>query len=257
MKSRVGAESANEMLNFEQSHLGIYQRLAESESISCDLHITSSFDVCLNSDMAGIGRRNFYARRADFPDDMQAYLEISDPEHLERLSGVKGGHWGCVYRVGSLHPYKLVNGLLRRCFEMARERNNFNLQTTTPVTGIEWRSGSWITTTARGSIAASKVIVCCNAYTSSVLPEFTNKIIPVKASCSALALPDVQPEDTPGALRMRQLFTSYSLKNTLSDFDYMISRQDHPRHLIVGGALETHESQPSVWYGNTDDSTQM
>ena len=246
------------MLKFESSHLDYYKALLEKENIRCDFHITSAFDLCLNEKMAEIGQRSFKARQTDFPDDMKPFMEVTDPEHLERLSQVKGALWGCVYKVGSIHPYKLVNGLLLSCFRMAKSGGGeLNLQTHTPVLNIEHASDGWTARTDRGNVTAPKVVVCCNGYTSNLLPQFANKIVPVRGPCSALAIPPRQPASTPSTRIMRPLFTTYSLKNDEHDFDYMISRQESPNHIVVGGGHEAFEHLPDQWYGNTDDSSQM
>ena len=257
MKSRVGAKNANDVLRFESSHIDLFKNLLDKEKISCDFHITTAFDLCLNEKMAKIGKEAFHARKKDWPEDMKAFLEIDDPEHLERLSQTKDAHWGCAYKVGSIHPYKLVNGILRKCFIKAKEGGGeFNLQAHTPVTGLKHGNG-WTVRTDRGRVTAPKVILCTNGYTSHLLPEFTGKIIPLKGACSALAIPPIQPYSTPSNERMRPLFTTYSLKHDEHDFDYMISRQEFPNHIVVGGGHAAFDHEPELAYGNSDDTTQM
>ena len=260
LKARVGAKKANDCLKFESRHLDLFKALLDKEHIECDFHITSAFDLCLNPRMAEVGKAAFNARKADWPDDMRDFLQIDDPDHLERLSQAKDASWGCVYKVGSVHPYKLVTGIFRRCFELAQEGGgNFNLQAHTPVLGLNYAEPSWEVKTQRGVIKTPQAVICTNGYVSNLLPEFTNKIIPLKGACSALAIPPVQPYSTPSNKRMRPFFTTYSLKFDVHDFDYMISRQEYPNHIVVGGG---HQSLPddemmSLTYGVTDDTTQM
>jgi glycine/D-amino acid oxidase-like deaminating enzyme len=258
LKERVGARKANEVLKFESSHLDLYRRLLDKEQIPCDFHITTAFDLCLNDRMAEIGRNAFHERQRDWPEDMKAFLEIEGEEHLERLSQAKDARWGCAYKVGSVHPYKLVNGVLRRCFVLAKNGGgSFNLQTHTPVTRLDHSADGWTAVTERGNVTAPKVVVCANGYVSHLLPEFANKIIPLKGACSALAIPPVQPATTPSNQVMRPLFTTYSLKHDEHDFDYMISRQEFPKHIVVGGGHQAFDHDPLLTYGNTDDTSQM
>jgi len=143
---------------------------------------------------------------------------------------------------------------------MAKDGNGiFNLQTHTPVLSLEEpsSSASWTIKTERGSLSAPIVVICTNGYTSQLLPEFTNKIIPLRGACSALAIPSVQPATTPSNEVMRPLFTTYSIKFSEHDYDYMISRQEYPKHIVVGGAESAHGHDPSLTYGNSDDTTQM
>lgn len=44
----------------------------------------------------------------------------------------------------------------------------------------------WVLTTPRGDIHADEVLLCTNAYTSHLLPSFTDLIVPVRGQMSAL-----------------------------------------------------------------------
>lgn len=46
--------------------------------------------------------------------------------------------------------------------------------------------GSHTLHTPRGTLNASKVIYCSNAYTATLLPEFKGKIAPFRGQCSAI-----------------------------------------------------------------------
>jgi glycine/D-amino acid oxidase-like deaminating enzyme len=86
------------------------------------------------------------------------------------------------FPAGSLWPYKLTIGLLQLCLD-----RGLNLQTTTPALSVfpGNRSG-WVVTTPRGQIHAAKIVFATNAFTSALVPELKDKIIPKRGECSAI-----------------------------------------------------------------------
>lgn len=257
-KAKYGAKLANELTTFETDHLQRYERLLTDEDISCSFHVTTAYDVCLAEPLATTARDAFKARAADWPIDMAQFRELSNPEELQRLSGVKDGIWGAMYRVASIWPYKLATGLLERAFDLAdRGTGSFNLQTRTPVLSIESARGRHLVRTARGDIEAEKVVICTNGYTSNLLHEMTSKIVPIRGTCASLLPPALQPSGTPPADVFRPLFTSFAFKFGGGRGEYMISRQDGKKEIVIGGAKEGYLQNPALWYGNIDDSEQL
>jgi glycine/D-amino acid oxidase-like deaminating enzyme len=123
-----------------------------------------------------------------------------------------------------------------------------NLQTHTPVTQIsEIRDSDGyytIKTQERGSMKAKKIVFATNAYTAGIVPQFTNKIVPVRGICSRIVAPK---ETTP------LLTTSSSVRYGHMLYDYLIPRADGS--IVVGGAKQDFwDSLPHEWYGNVDDS---
>lgn len=261
-KKIYGPQIGNELLNFETGHLERFEKLLSREPIPCAFHVTSGFDVCMSDEMAKVARDSFHARRNDFPADTAGLRELSDPEELQRITGVKGGRWGAMYRVASIWPYKLATGLLERCSELAKAGGgSFNLQTMTPATAIQPSKNSsagHTIVTARGNICTTQVVVCTNGYASNLLPEMANKVIPAKGTCSSLIAPTPQLPNTPSAKVFRPLFTSYALKfGSGGRGEYMISRQEGRKEMILGGAKHAYIDDVSSWYGVTDDSTPL
>jgi len=122
-----------------------------------------------------------------------------------------------------------------------------NLQTHTPVMSISDTpdsEGRWTVTTSRGSVKAKKVVLASNAYTSGIAPQFANKIVPVRGICSRITTPANKPAPT--------LVNTMSLRYKANQYDYLIPRTDGS--IIVGGAKQQFWSDPTHWYGVTDDS---
>lgn len=91
----------------------------------------------------------------------------------------------------SMWPYKLVCWVLEQLVaEYAPEA--FNLQTNTPVTSVakDAATGKWVVQTSRGKVTASQVLLATNGYTSRLLPEFSDLIVPVRGQIGALLPPE-------------------------------------------------------------------
>lgn len=142
-------------------------------------------------------------------------------------------------------PYKFVSHVLTSLLTSNDLNGSFNLQTLTPaeaVTASNSETGSWCIKTPRGTIQAKKVILCTNAYTSHLLPDFADLIVPCRGQMSALIpLPSLQGEG--------RLKTSLGFLGDDAD-DYLIQRPNEKGgHMMFGGGRHMGES-----LGVTDDS---
>ena len=158
----------------------------------------------------------------------------------EQLSGVKGAKGYVSYSAGHLWPYKLICALLQKAVDAG-----VNLQTHTPVTGVSGAPDAEgyyaLTTKERGTVKAKRIIYATNGYTSSILPEFENKIIPVKGLCSHIVPKKPAP----------LLPNSYMIRWSPTEYEYLIPRLDGS--IIVGGARSKFYSDLSSWYNTVED----
>ena len=69
------------------------------------------------------------------------------------------------------------------------KEGRINVQTNTPVTKIDADGSGQVLTTPRGKISARHVMLATNGYTSHLLNEFTDVIVPVRCEMSALHPP--------------------------------------------------------------------
>ncbi|TLD06645.1 uncharacterized protein PgNI_08502 [Pyricularia grisea] len=97
----------------------------------------------------------------------------------------------------TVHPYRLVAWILERLLER-HEADRFALHTHTPVTRLSQRDGggvaadgsdqrNWTLATPRGEISAGRVLLATNGYTSALLPDLEDLIIPVRCQAAAAA----------------------------------------------------------------------
>lgn len=156
------------------------------------------------------------------------------------MSGVKGAKGVITHTSAHLWPYKFVIGLLSIALAAG-----VNLQTHTPVSAVTKEpdaDGLLTLTTERGSVRAKKIVYATNAYTSALLPEFKDKIIPGRGICS-----HITTDKKPSPL----LTNSYSIRWGPSSYEYLIPRLDGS--IIVGGARREYYQDLGVWYGNIED----
>jgi glycine/D-amino acid oxidase-like deaminating enzyme len=154
---------------------------------------------------------------------------------------VKGAKGCFTYTAGHLFPYKLITQLLSKLVA-----SGVNLQTHTPVTAVSHGPDSegYITiTTSRGPVRAKKVVYATNAYTSAVLPEYQNRIIPVRGICSHI---------TPAKKPSQTLHNSYIIRWSATEYEYLIPRLDGS--IVVGGAKTAFYAQDlGAWYNTARD----
>ncbi|KAI1380274.1 FAD dependent oxidoreductase [Hypoxylon crocopeplum] len=236
-----GREAAASIATFEASQVNVIKALVEKEKIDCDFNLTRAYDVIMDAELAVSCKKEFDQLVADgFPTVKDVwYLPAAAAENL---SGVKGAKCAFSFTAGSVWPYKLVTRLL----ELAVERG-VNLQTNTPVTKVsETRDadGNWIVETLRGQIKAKKVVFATNGYTAGILPEFKERIVPVRGICSRIMIPEGKSAPS--------LPYSYSVRHNAKGADYQITRPDGS--IIVGGGRPLYLHKPEEWYNVFDDS---
>ena len=182
---------------------------------------------------------------------------ITDQDELRRKHRVNGAKAATLTAgAGTLWPYKLVAFILEKLIQADR----LNLQTKTPVTKLEPLSmDSSVTVgesppghllhTPRGVIKARHVILATNGYTSHLLPEFSDLIVPERATMTAL-LPPAGSERLEnsygfvGAFGANPVHDDYLNQRPLSDVP------DPRGHFMFGGGYKGRELN---MIGETDD----
>ncbi|KAJ5706151.1 hypothetical protein N7536_001840 [Penicillium majusculum] len=239
LAAEYGPGLAEEVAEFERSHVDAISSLVKSEEIDCDLIVTEAIDVQLNpkecrkakssfDHLPGIGVKS--AERVSFSDQREA----------EERSRVKGAQGCFSYKAGHIWPYKFVLHILGRCVEQGAK-----LYTHTPAQHISSdkdTSGRWTVDTPRGAIKTRHIVFASNAYTSAVLPMYSDKIIPVRGVCCRIV--PTRP--------VKRLTETYTLRWSWSEFDYLIPREDGS--VIVGGAWSKYYRNTGYWYNNANDN---
>lgn len=235
-----GFEVAAECASFEAATLSALKTVIEEEQIDCEFVLTRAVDALMTDAINDRMKAGFDLLRKAGLSVMKDVSYEGGPG-AEQLSGVKGAK-GCVsYSAGHLWPYKLILALLQKAVDAG-----VNLQTHTPVTGVsEDRDAEGyytLTTKERGTLRAKKVAYATNGYTSSILPEFENKIVPVKGICSHIV-----PRRKPAP----HLPNSYIIRWSPTEYEYLIPRLDGS--IVVGGARERYYQDLDSWYNTVED----
>ncbi|KAG8158137.1 hypothetical protein KVR01_011898 [Diaporthe batatas] len=235
-----GFEVAAECASFEAETLAALKTVIEEEQIDCEFVLTRAVDALMTDAINDRMKAGFDLLRKAGLSVMKDVSYEGGPG-AEQLSGVKGAK-GCVsYSAGHLWPYKLILALLQKAVDAG-----VNLQTHTPVTGVSKEPDAegyyTLTTKERGTLRAKKVVYATNGYTSSILPEFENKIVPVKGICS-----HVVPRKKPAP----HLPNSYIIRWSPTEYEYLIPRLDGS--IVVGGARERYYHDLHSWYNTVED----
>ncbi|KAM0542732.1 hypothetical protein ACHAPJ_012665 [Fusarium lateritium] len=234
-----GIEAATEAAEFEAKNLTEVKRVIEKEGLECDFVFTRAVDALMSDTICDKMKSGVDSLRKGGLSVMQDVYFARGAE-AEQLSGVKGAKGCFSYTTGHLFPYKLITQLLSKAVDAG-----VNLQTHTPVTGITTKpdkEGYLTLTTPRGEVRATKIVYATNGYTSSILPEFKDKIIPVRGICS-----HIKPGKSPAPL----LPNSYIIRWSDTKYEYLVPRLDGS--IVVGGARSVYYHDLSSWYDNTND----
>lgn len=239
-----GSRVAEELTKFEMQQVMDVKKLVEKEQIDCDFELTRAIDVYVDPRVANPTIKTYKEMKARgflFSDDLHF---IDNPKRAEQVSGVKGALAAFTFTAASVWPYKLVSHLLRRCLQWGA-----NLQANTPATAISGSTdadGRLTVATPRGEVKARKIVVATNAYTSTLLAEFNDKITPARGIACRIAVPDHDTKLAP------HLNNSYSIRYGPQEYDYLISRTDGS--IVVGGAKQVVLLDEALWHQNINDS---
>ncbi|OTB07006.1 hypothetical protein M426DRAFT_318373 [Hypoxylon sp. CI-4A] len=279
----IYAASAPHIASFELRNFLFLKSLVEEYSIPCDWRSTSGVHAYYSAELFGIIESIISDLNDKYPDlaanvavvtkggkgkdaleGSPAYLLEGERKELTlealRVPNAEGAvvQWNAA----SLWPYKLVAFVLERLLAANKEgsKGSFNLQTNTPVTGLSRvdnpdgnKPSTWTLHTPRGTISASQVLLATNGYTSHLLPQFSDLIVPTRGQVSSLKPPQEPP--TPSDPPLDIAHTYYIAGEPSSAFsrdDYLVQRPPPHAELVYGGGRQHAKGRGvGVW----DDST--
>lgn len=272
--------AAPHIASFELRNYSYLKSLVETYSIPCDWHTTSGVHAYYSASLFELAKDVIKRLGEKYPDVAANVAVVTkgeggspswllDAERKElTLDGLRiPTAEGAVvqWQAASLWPYKLVAFVLEHL--LASESGGFNLQTNTPVTGLQKVSRStnlssasdgdthptWIVHTPRGQITAGTVLLATNAYTSHILPQFADLIVPTRGQIAALKPPQ-EPKEGEPPLDIGHTFymAGDGGGNPIGRHDYLIQRPPPTAELILGGGRHLAKGYAvGVW----DDST--
>lgn len=239
---KYGEEVAASLVMYEHNELYHVEKIIKEYNIDCNFDPRTSCQTFDDPATYKSGLDNFYAfqNNKHIPQDVKDMVKIHFLPESDDTSEHKVGPYSITAPACSLWPYKLITSLLSKCIE-----KGLNLQTYTLVKNIkQTKDNGWLVQTSNGVIKCKKVVCATNAWTRSILPEFKDKIVPVKGVVS-----HIRPKsDTTGKLKFNY-YHSFPLES-----DYVTAHLD--KSMIVGGGGQTYLKQPnsSQMFNSIDDS---
>lgn len=241
-EKRYGKEDAAAIGNFEYNHISALKKVIEENKIDCDFVLTRACNVHLTESAVKGCLKGIEALKKNPFTKVLDDIQLIEGKNAEVTSVCDKSSVSVTFSAGQLWPYKLVKGLLQKCIT-----KGMNVQTYTTVRKIEKQEdGSYIVKTTRGDVKAKKVVLATNAYSATLAPEFSDKIVPVKGTCSHIKVTE-KHDYAP------YLTNTYGINRDFTNHEYLINRPDGS--IIVGGAKPLFLKDKDSWYDNIDDST--
>lgn len=246
--------STPDIAAFELRNYNTVKDYIKKHDISCEWRDLTGCRTFWTKQLAEAAAREVQELKHADPELGKEVTVISKDEELRKHMVSGASVATLTAKAASLWPYKLVAFTLE---ELIRS-GDLNLQTKTPVTKIERQKNDsdirsnigWSLHTPRGIIEARHVILATNAYTSHLLPEFGDLIVPERGIMTALLPPT-------GSIPLNNSygFVGAMGGNPQHD-DYLIQRPLHnvPNpggHLMFGGGRVAGVLEA---IGETDDS---
>ncbi|KAH8597654.1 FAD dependent oxidoreductase [Bisporella sp. PMI_857] len=273
----IYAAASPNISHFELQTYLYLKELVETHSIPCDWKTTTSVHAYYSASLFANAQATVERLKESYPDlavkdavitkESGGRLPWATADKNVTLEDLRAPNAdGAIVQLhaASLWPYKLVAFVLERLLATSGATNgDFNLHTTTPVVSLqklEARSTNsnegqpaWIVHTPRGQIAAKHVLLATNAYTSYLLPQFSDLIVPIRGQVSALKPPQEPTlDEAPLDIEHTYYIVGETSHNPLHRDDYLIQRPAPDAELILGGGRQFAKGLAvGVW----DDST--
>ncbi|THX58173.1 FAD dependent oxidoreductase [Aureobasidium pullulans] len=213
--------------NFEYANFLALSDLISNRNISCEWNTQPGIRGLYSSEEVTLAHHAVDALNQNNPTLGKMVRVVDSPDGLEKLGlSVPAAKGAVVTDVAArLWPYKLIAAI----WESLILSSSLNLQTHTPVTSLQpSSSGDWDVETPRGVVSAKKVVLATNAYTSHLVPEMADLIVPCRGQMSAL----IPGKAYSGNSRTT---TSFAFIGPRMD-DYLVQRPDeYGAHLMFGG----------------------
>ena len=260
-------EASNDVAAFEVRNVQAVGSYIEQNDVPCEWRSLTSCRTFWTQPLAEQTHEGIKKIKAASPELGARISYIDDQEGLKkhRVEGAAGA--ALTDGAASLWPYKLIAFILEKTIKAGR----LNLQTKTPVTSLSLAEGvadrasfRHLVNTDRGTVKARHVVLATNAYTSHLLPEFSELIVPERGVMSALLPPAGMKRlqnsyGFVGAMGSNPDHDDYLVErpfSTVRNNDYLIERPfdgvpNPSGHLMFGGG---RANAKLAAIGQTDDS---
>lgn len=227
IERRYGSDAARAIGEMALEGGDIIRQRIEKYRISCDLKAGNLFTAFTQKQMRGLEaiKANWQRHGHDGLEMLGANdirRQVNTDIYIGGLLDRRGGH---------IHPLNLCLGEAA-----AIESLGGRIFENSAVTRLESGANRQIVHTVQGSVSASKVVVCGNAYLGNIVPSISNKIMPVSTQ---IVTTEVLGEKT-----CRDLMPGQTcIEDTNYMLDYYRMTADH--RLLFGGGSTYGGAEPS------------
>jgi glycine/D-amino acid oxidase-like deaminating enzyme len=229
---------------FERQNFKIIQRLVRERDIECEFVAQEGVKAIYDDHYLSIVKQNLSILKKTHSELASLMILVTDRDTLVNLRVPTALAAVVTKEAARMWPYKFVTNFLEELVTTPQFANRFNLQTWTPVESLTQDHERVLVNTPRSTIIAKKVVLATNGYTSHLLPDFTDLIVPCRGQMSAL----IPPESLAGDNRLR---ASYGFEATGTD-DYLVQRSDNSGGELMFGGGRAHSNAATM--GVSDDS---
>ncbi|KAF6765909.1 FAD dependent oxidoreductase-domain-containing protein [Ephemerocybe angulata] len=186
LKEKHGKDMAVKIIRFRLSHLTQLLAVAKEENLLDDSQCrqVDSFDVFHDKNLFRQAKSWLREYQEDLPEESANYKVYESPE--QQCSFQNPLLAVSPHLLASVHPYRLVTGVLARLLNSYQ--TNFELFTNTPCTDIKASDSDldhYVVETPRGCIRARHVVHATNGWASHLLPGMRGKIFPARGVMTA------------------------------------------------------------------------
>jgi glycine/D-amino acid oxidase-like deaminating enzyme len=200
----------------------------KKHGVDCDFNPATTFEVCLTEEFAEFNAQSFKKFQEAGGD--VSHIKFFEGEEAKSKTRIPQAITAYEWPAGSSHPAKLAQWLLNESIEQGAR-----LFTHCPATSITRSSTSgpehtlWNISTPRGTITASTVVHCTNAFAPHLLPELAPFITPNRAQSHAF----VPPSSLNSSNMLR---STMSLRHSLKHF-YSVAQRKADGIIILGAPI--------------------
>jgi len=230
LERRYGREAGHAVIHEGFNSLDYVIDFIEREKIDCDLQKNGRF--------IGAHRPSRYDSLAEGFETLNKVRDfewhmVPKSEMADEL-GTDAYHGGAVLpHHATLHPAKYANGLVDVALKAGAQ-----IETHTPVLGLETGGEGTSLTTTRGKTVARDVIVATNGYTQRLTPGLRRRVIPIGSYMIAT-------EKLPKDVMQKIMPVQRALSDTRKVVYYYRASPDHTR-VVFGGRVALSETDPKV-----------
>ncbi|KUJ15915.1 FAD dependent oxidoreductase [Mollisia scopiformis] len=249
-----------ELSSFEMRNYLALKDLITKNNIACDWRDLSVVHGYMQKSIFEEALAEYQSHQRADPEIAKLVTVVTKDSSNPSLQDLRVSNaYGAIVQkhASSVWPYKLVCWMLENLLSLNNPvKPAFNLQTKTPATHLQKaEDGSWIVHTPRGMISAKQVLLATNAYTSYLLPSFSDIIVPVRGEMSSLVPPKAMwPGNENAPLEYSYGFMGNGDQNGHRD-DYLVQRPYSPSggngELMFGGGRSYAKN---AGLGVSDDS---